>query len=104
MSASARVCGKTWVTDPIGCVRRRPQSMTSRAASVAAPLSETCWPSTARIASSWASTWPGTRRPGTAADHRPDQIVGAERVEHRDRVGVEVEQGARALDGGGEVA
>ncbi len=44
---------------------------TSRPARVRAPATETCWPSTARTASSWESTWPGTRRPGAALTSGP---------------------------------
>ena len=48
-----------------------PCSATSRAATVRAPATLTCWPSTARTAISWPSTWPGTRRPGVRRTSGP---------------------------------
>ncbi len=45
----------------------RPQSATSRPASVRAPATEICWPRTARTAISNGSHAPGTRRPGRRA-------------------------------------
>jgi hypothetical protein len=48
-----------------------PIAATSRPASVRAAASDTCWPSTARSASSPPSTVPGTRRPGAAATSGP---------------------------------
>ena len=76
----------------------------SRPASVRAPATETCWPSTARTASSAPSTAPGTRRPGALRTSGASSGVGGERLVDRDRVGVEVEQPAAALHRGGEVA
>ena len=93
-SARARAAadGNRCVTDPTGCSSGSPYALTSRAASVAAPASETCCPSTARIASSSGSATPGTRRPGALPNDLPDQLVGAQRVDDRLRLGVEVEQ------------
>ena len=49
---------------------------------MAAPDSDTCWPSTARTAISWASTCPGIRRPGVtqvAATLRERGLIGYRR-------------------------
>ena len=72
-SAPARAAadGNRCVTDPTGCSSGSPYASTSRAASVAAPASDTCCPSTARIASSFGSTTPGTRRPGASRTISP---------------------------------
>ena len=101
--ASAAAEGNRCVTDPTGCASGSPYAATSRAASVAAPASETCCPSTARIASSSGSTTPGTLRPGAPHD-RADQFVAGQRVEDRLRIGVEVEQSPGRRDRRVEVA
>ena len=77
---------------------------TSRAATVRAPATLTCWPSTVRTAISSPSTWPGTRSPGGARTSGPTTGSPAKRVVDGDRVAVGVEQPAGALDRGAGVA
>ena len=71
-----------------------PAVATMRPATVRAPATETCWPTTARTAVSNGSTLPGTRRPGIAATSGRERRVVGQRVVDGDRVGVEVEQRA----------
>ena len=87
--------------------RRRPGSRaarraaaTSRAASVRAPATLTCWPSTARTSSSVPSGCPGARRPGRFATSGASSGSAAEMVVDGRRVAVEVEQPAGALHRG----
>ena len=103
-AAIVAASGKRWVSSSVGWASGRPWARVSRAATVRAPATLTCWPSTARTAISLPSTWPGTRSPGTASDERADQGVAGERLRHGDRVAVGVEHAAHALDGGGGVA
>jgi hypothetical protein len=56
---------------------------------VLAPATETCWPSTARNASS--------APPRRTTNERDEQRVGAKHVGYGDRVGVEVEERAASL-------
>ena len=63
----------------------------------AAPRSETCWPSTARTASSWPSTAPATRLPGALATREPSSGSSPSASSDAARIGIEVEQCARAL-------
>ena len=66
-SASASGLGKSRVTVPCGVTSEAPAAATRRPATVRAPATETCWPITARTASSKPSTVPATRRPGWRA-------------------------------------
>ena len=66
-SASAAGSGKRCVRPPSGSSTASPWAVTRRAAWVRAAAVDTCWPSTARTASSAGSTVRGTRRPGAAA-------------------------------------
>ena len=56
--------GKARCTSVQGVATSLPKRSTRRRASVRAPATVTCWPSTARTASSKPSTLPGRRRPG----------------------------------------
>ena len=64
----------------------------------------TCWPTTARTASSKPSTAPGTRRPGTARTRGPRAGSAAQHLVDGDGVGVEVEQPPAAAHGRRQVA
>src|SRR5205814_1735637 len=66
-SASAAGAGKRCVRPSFARSTGVPKARTSRPASVVAPRTVTCWPSTARTASSKASHAPGTRNPGRRA-------------------------------------
>ena len=73
-----------------------PYSAVSLAPSRRAAATETCWPSTARIASSSPSTWPGSAAPGRPAP------AGRSPRRHQEpgngvRVGVQVQQAPAAL-------
>ena len=105
-SSASRAARREEMGQPVDRARRaaRRTRAVSRAAAVRAAATVTCWPSTARTASSSPSTCPGTRRPGVAADQRAEHRVAGERVADRDRVAVGVEEAAYALDGGREVA
>ncbi len=70
---------------------------------VRAAAVETCWPSTARTASSAPSTVRGTRRPGRLGHQRREDRVAPRAPVDRLGVGVEVEQPPAPGDGGGEV-
>ena len=82
---------------PTGTRKRSPRRATRPPASVRAAPSETCWPRTARTASSAASTQPGSRSPGARSTSGPISSIAAERRAHRHRVGVQVEQARAAL-------
>ncbi len=69
-----------------------PCSAAIRPRMVRAPLTEICWPTTARIAISNPSTAPGERSPACLRTSRVELRVGAEQVVDGYRVGVEVEQ------------
>ena len=69
-----------------------PSSATIRVTSLVPAATETCWPSTARTASSQPSGWPGTRRPGAALTSVPDDRIGAQVRGDRRRVALEVQQ------------
>ena len=81
-----------------------PSWSTRRPASVRAPLTDTCWPSTARNASSAPSTTPGTRRPGWRRTERAEQRIAPEHLVHGDGIGVEIQEGPAALDCGLQIA
>ncbi len=100
-SASAAGVGKRWVIAPSAPGSGSPAACTSRPATVRAPGTETCWPITARTASSKPSAAPGTRRPGSRSTSGPDERVAAQGLPDGDGVGVEVEQLAAARHGGG---
>ena len=103
-STSAAGVGKRWVIVPSGPGSGSPAACTSRPATVRAPGTETCWPMTARTASSKPSAAPGTRRPGSARPPRPQERVVAQGLPDGDGVGVEVEQLAAARHRGVQVA
>lgn len=63
-SASALAVGNEWVSPPSDPASGRPWASARRPATVRAPATDTCWPITARTASSSPSTAPGARRPG----------------------------------------
>ena len=68
-----------WVSVPTGrAAAARRLARRARPASVRAPATDTCWPSTARTASSAPSTWAGERRPGPCRDQRRRARIGAE--------------------------
>ena len=81
-----------------------PYSAASRPSSVRAPLTEICWPMTARTAISKPSTAPGERRPGRAATNRAELTVGTECFVHGHRVGIEIEQPPYPRDCGDQIA
>ena len=96
--------GKAWVSVPTGSGSGRARGGSSRAVSVRAPATDTCWPRTARTASSAASGEAGTRRPGAPATSGGQRRVGAEHVVDGGGVGVEVEHPPAAGDRRPEVA
>ena len=77
---------------------------TRRPAWVRAALTDTCWPSTTRTASSASSTVRGMRCPGAFATSARRSRIGAQRVDDGLGVGVEVEQPPAPGDRGGQVA
>ena len=104
-AAIASAVGKWWVTAlPSVAVTGLPYVRASRAATVRAPATETCWPMTARTAVSGPSTAPGTRMPGQAATSGASRGSVAEQVVDGGRVGVEVEQPAHPGHRGHDVA
>ena len=81
-----------------------PSCSASRAARARAPARDTCWPRTARSASSAPSTAPGTRRPGLAATSGAERRVAPQQGVDGLGVGVQVEQPAAPLDRRRQVA
>ena len=73
---------------------------TSRAASVRAPFTETCWPSTARVSSSTPSGCPGERNPGRLRTSGAKDLIVGEVGLDGVGIGVEVEHSPAALHGG----
>ena len=96
--------GKTWVSGPPSIVSGAPAAATIRPATVRAPATEICWPTTARTAVSNGSTLPGTRSPGRRSHHRAEHVVAGERLVDGVRIGVEVEQPADPAHRGVAVA
>ena len=70
-AASASGVGNTWVSGPPSIVSGAPAAATIRPATVRAPATEICWPTTARTAVSNGSTLPGTRSPGSGRTMGP---------------------------------
>ena len=90
--ASAAGVGNRCVSPPSGEGSRSPSCATRRRVVVRAPATETCWPRTARTASSAPSTCPGDAPPRTGRHQRGQQRVRGEGGVDHGRVGVEVEQ------------
>ena len=99
-SASASGAGNACVIEPSGSSSGVPYAATSRAATVRAAATETCWPRTARTALSAPSTAPGTRTPGSAATSGARSRILAE---HGGRAGRDPRRG-RAASGSGATA
>jgi len=79
-----------------------PKTATKRPASVVAPFTLTCWPITARIASSKPSKAPGTRSPGCRAT--TGAIAGSVEEPRGDELGprAQVEDGAQSIEQRGQ--
>ena len=66
-AASTSAPGKAWVRPATRPGTGRPCRATTRAVTVLAPATLTCWPTIARMPVSYGSHVPGTRRPGAEA-------------------------------------
>ena len=92
-----------WVTPNQVSTIGVPAACTSLPAIVLAPVTETCCPIRARVASSKPSAVPGTLIPGQSSHKWAEHRIFRQSFVYRDRVGIEIAQVSASCDRGRQV-